>query len=40
MDKIIAAGLGDWTHDQLVVWTAIKAKEIAKSRNRKDNPDG
>ena len=29
-----------WTHDQLVIWTANKAKEIAKSRNRKDNPDG
>jgi hypothetical protein len=40
MDKITAAGLEDWTHDQLVVWTATKAKEIAKSRNRKDNPDG
>jgi hypothetical protein len=40
MDKIIAAGLDNWTHDQLVVWTANKAKEIAKSRNRKDNPDG
>jgi hypothetical protein len=40
MDKIVATGLGDWTHDQLVIWTAIKAKEIAKSRNRKDNPDG
>ena len=40
MDKIIADGLETWTHDQLVIWTANKAKEIAKSRNRKDNPDG
>jgi hypothetical protein len=40
MEKIVAEGLDNWTHDQLVVWTANKAKEIAKSRNRKDNPDG
>ena len=40
MDKIIADGLDTWTHDQLVVWTANKAKEIARSRNRKNNPDG
>ena len=30
MDKIIADGLDTWTHDQLVVWTANKAKEIAR----------
>jgi len=40
MNKIVAEGLDNWTHDQLVVWTANKAKEIARSRNRKDNPDG
>ena len=40
MDKIVASGLKDWTHDQLVVWTANKAKEIARTRNKKDNPDG
>ena len=40
MERIIAGGLETWTHDQLVIWTANKAKEIAKSRNRKDNPDG
>ena len=40
MEKIIDGGLEGWTHDQLVVWTANKSKEIAKSRNKKDNPDG
>jgi hypothetical protein len=40
MDKIVAAGLKDWTHDQLVIWTANKAKGIALTRNKKDNPDG
>jgi hypothetical protein len=39
-DKIVSAGLEGWTHDQIVVWTANKAKEIARSRNKKDNPDG
>ena len=39
-EKVIAKGLDGWTHKQIVVWTANKAKEIAKSRNRKDNPNG
>ena len=40
MDKMVGEGIESWTHDQIVVWTANRAKEIAKTRNRKDNPDG
>ena len=40
MDKMVAEGIENWTHDQIVVRTANRAKEIAKTRNRKDNPDG
>ena len=39
-ERLIEEGLEDWDHNQLVIWTANKAKEIAKKRNRKDNPDG
>ena len=39
-ERMIEEGLEDWEHNQVVIWTANKAKEIAKKRNRKDNPDG
>jgi exonuclease III len=40
MEKNLSGDLVDWSHEQIVMWTANKAKEIAKNRNRKDNPDG
>jgi hypothetical protein len=40
MNKYLSGDLHDWNHEQIEMWTANKAKEIAKTRNRKDNPDG
>ena len=40
MKKELTGDLGDWTLEEIVGWTANASKEIALSRNRKDNPNG
>ena len=40
MAKTLGGDLEDWTLSQLVNWTSNAAKEVAKTRNKKDNPDG
>ena len=40
MEKHLSGKLEDWSLNQITNWTANRAKEIAKKRNKKDNPDG
>jgi hypothetical protein len=40
MEGHLKGDLNGWSHEQLVTWTANKAKEIAKGRNKKTNPNG
>ena len=40
MKKHLSGELNDWSMDEIISWTVSKSKEIAKGRNRKDNPNG
>ena len=40
MKKHLSGELNDWSMDEIISWTVAKSKEIAKGRNRKDNPNG
>ena len=40
METHLCGKLEDWSLNQITNWTANRAKEIAKKRNKKDNPDG
>jgi hypothetical protein len=40
MKKHLSGDLNDWSMDEIINWTVNKSKEIARGRNRKDNPNG
>ena len=40
MKKHLSGELNDWSMDEIINWTVTKSKEIARGRNRKDNPNG